>query len=78
MPETDGVQEVLAFAAEVLPRSAEFWRLLPADQKVRFQDVIFPDGVVFDGQNFGTATMCYGSDFPNLSGFSRARFSAFG
>jgi hypothetical protein len=31
MPETDGVEEVLAFPAEVLPRSAEFWRLLPAD-----------------------------------------------
>jgi hypothetical protein len=60
MPETDGVEEVLAFAADVLPRSAEFWRVLPADQKVRFQDVIFPDGVVFDGQKFGTATMCYG------------------
>ncbi len=54
--ELDGldVENVLAFAARVLTNMAESWNHMNPEQKRRFQSLIFPDGLAFDGEGFGT------------------------
>jgi site-specific DNA recombinase len=50
------VEGVLAFAERVLPRAADLWVQASLDQRQRFQQLFFPDGIAFDGKGFvGTA-----------------------
>src|SRR5262245_40335991 len=40
---------ILAFAERVLPRAADRWVQASLDQRQRFQQLFFPDGIAFDG-----------------------------
>ena len=52
------VDGVLAFAEHVASNAARLWCEASADQKGRLQRVFFPDGLNFDGTQFGTAVTC--------------------
>jgi hypothetical protein len=52
------VDGVLAFAEHVLTNAARLWMELGLDQKHRLQQVLFPEGLRFDGERFGTAVTC--------------------
>jgi hypothetical protein len=41
---------ILAFAERVLPRAADLWVQASLDQRQRFQQLFFPDGIAFDGK----------------------------
>jgi hypothetical protein len=43
------VEGILAFAERVLPRAADLWVQASLDQRQRFQQLFFPDGIAFDG-----------------------------
>jgi site-specific DNA recombinase len=50
------VEGILAFAERILPRAADLWVQSSLDQRQRFQQLYFPEGVAFDGNGFvGTA-----------------------
>ena len=44
------VEGILAFAEPVLPRAADLWVQPSLEQRQRFQQPFFPDGISFDGQ----------------------------
>ena len=46
------VQGVLAFAERVLPRAADLWVQSSLEQRQRFQQLFFPEGISFDGNAF--------------------------
>ena len=46
------VESILAFAERVLPRVAELWVQASPEQRQRFQQLFFPDGIAFDGEGF--------------------------
>ena len=46
------VEGILAFAERVLPRAADLWVQASLDQRQRFQQLFFPDGIAFDGNRF--------------------------
>jgi hypothetical protein len=46
------VEGILAFAERVLPRAADLWVQASLDQRQRFQQQFFPDGISFDGNRF--------------------------
>ena len=46
------VEGILAFAERVLPRAADLWVQASLDQRQRFQQLFFPDGISFDGNGF--------------------------
>ena len=52
------VDGVLAFAEHMLTNAARLWMELGLDQKHRLQRVLFPEGLRFDGERFGTAVTC--------------------
>jgi hypothetical protein len=50
------VEGILAFAERVLPRAADLWVQASLEQRQRFQQLFFPEGIAFDGNRFvGTA-----------------------
>src|SRR5690606_33943130 len=50
------VEGILAFAERILPRAADLWTQASLDQRQRFQQLFFPEGMAFDGSAFvGTA-----------------------
>jgi site-specific DNA recombinase len=50
------VEGILAFAERVLPRAADLWVQASLEQRQRFQQLFFPEGIAFDGNGFiGTA-----------------------
>ena len=50
------MEGILPFAERVLPRAADLWVQAPLEQRQRFQQLFFPEGMTFDGQRFvGTA-----------------------
>ena len=50
------VEGILAFAERILPRAADLWVQAQLDQRQRFQQLFFPEGLAFDGERFvGTA-----------------------
>jgi hypothetical protein len=51
-PEELDVEGILAFAERVLPRAADLWVQASLEQRQRFQQLFFPDGIAFDGQRF--------------------------
>jgi hypothetical protein len=46
------VEGILAFAERVLPRAADLWVQASLEQRQRFQQLFFPDGITFDGNRF--------------------------
>ena len=52
------VDTLIDFAIDVLGGASSFWRECSADQKQRFQSILFPEGVRFDGESCGTAVTC--------------------
>jgi hypothetical protein len=46
------VEGILAFAERMLPRGADMWVHASLDQRQRFQQLFFPDGIAFDGNRF--------------------------
>jgi hypothetical protein len=48
------VEGILASAERVLPRASDLWVQASLDQRQRFQQLFFPDGIAFDGNRFGT------------------------
>jgi hypothetical protein len=46
------VRRILAFAERTLPRAADLWVQASLDQRQRFQQLFFPDGIAFDGNRF--------------------------
>jgi hypothetical protein len=52
------VEELLAFAEHVLTNAVRLSMELGIDQKQQLQQVLFPKGVCFDGERFGTAVTC--------------------
>ena len=43
---------ILAFAERVLPRAADLWVQASLEQRRRFQQLFFTDGIAFDGNDF--------------------------
>ena len=52
------VEGALAFAEHLLTNAARLWLELRLDQKRQLQQVLFPEGLPFDGERFGTAATC--------------------
>ena len=46
------VEGILPFAELVLPRAADLWVEASLEQRQRFQQLFFPDGISFDGNCF--------------------------
>jgi hypothetical protein len=46
------VEGILAFAERILPRAADLWMQSSLDQRQRFQQLFFPEGIAFDGRDF--------------------------
>ena len=46
------VEGILAFAERVLPRAADLWVQASLEQRQRFQQLFFPDGIAFDEKSF--------------------------
>ena len=46
------MEGILAFAERVLPRAADLWVQSSLDQRQRFQQLVFPEGIAFDGSAF--------------------------
>ena len=46
------VEGILAFAERVLPHAADLWVQASLEQRQRFQQLFFPDGIAFDGKGF--------------------------
>ena len=51
------VEGILAFAERVLPRAADLWVQASLEQRQRFQQLFFPDGIAFDGNRFVGTTV---------------------
>ena len=68
------VEGILAFAERVLPRAADLWVQASLEQRQRFQQLFFPDGLAFDGRGFvGTAATA--PAFSDLRGFGAGKGS---
>jgi len=46
------VEGILAFAERVLPRAADLWVQASLEQRQRFQQLFFPEGIAFAGNGF--------------------------
>ena len=49
------VEGVVAFAERVLGDLARLWQELGPQQRLKLQGVVFPEGLTYDGESFGTA-----------------------
>jgi site-specific DNA recombinase len=61
------LEAALNFATGALSNAAMFWTQCSPDQKHRFQRVLFPDGLIFDGKGYRTATTCLASYLRDIS-----------
>ena len=52
------LETVVNFAIEAIGDASRFWLDGTIDQKQRFQQMLFPSGIAFDGKQFGTAPTC--------------------
>jgi hypothetical protein len=52
------VEAVLNYATDALRNAGRFWIQCSADQKQNFQRVLFPEGLVFEGESYRTAPTC--------------------
>jgi hypothetical protein len=46
------VEGILAYAGRILPGAADLWVQSSLDQRQRFQQLFFPEGITFDGAGF--------------------------
>ena len=53
------MEGVVAFAERVLLDAPHMWQLMSSDQKQRFQQALFPEGVQFSDGAYRTATTCF-------------------
>lgn len=53
------VEGVLAFAEHLLADAARLWVELRLEQKQQLQKALFPEGLEFDGEQFGTAATAF-------------------
>jgi len=53
------VEGVVEFASRIMSDLSRFWAQATLEQKIKFQTVLFPDGLKFNGEKFGTAKTCY-------------------
>jgi site-specific DNA recombinase len=67
------LEAALNFATSALSHAAAFWNQCSNDQKQRFQRVLFPSGLVFDGESYRTAPTCIA--FSYLRGISEGKSS---
>ena len=51
-PSTTSTTLSLAFAKRVLPRAADLWVQASLEQRQRFQQLFFPEGIAFDRKGF--------------------------
>jgi hypothetical protein len=66
------VEGLLAFAEHLLTNAARLWMELGLDQKQQLQQVLFPEGLQFDGETFGTAVTCLAFKQLDESGSARS------
>ena len=52
------IDGVLAFAEHVMTNAARLWMELGLNQRQQLQKALFPEGLRFDGEKFGTAVTC--------------------
>jgi hypothetical protein len=52
------IEGVLAYAEAALTDASQLWSNASLDQKQRPQSVLFPEGLTFYGEGFGTAVTC--------------------
>jgi site-specific DNA recombinase len=67
------VEAALNYATDALRNAARFWIQCSADQKQNFQRVLFPKGLVFEGEGYRTAPTCIA--FSYLKGISEGKSS---
>lgn len=52
------IDAALNYSTDALRNARRFWIQCSADQKQNFQRVLFPEGLVFDGESYRTAPTC--------------------
>jgi len=62
------LESTLTFAEHLVTRAGKLWSEATGDQKRRLQQAFFPEGLEFNGEQFGTAVTCLG--FKDLREFS--------
>ena len=67
------LEAALNFAVNAHSNAAAFWNQCSPEQKPRFERVLVPGGVVFDGEGYRTATTCLA--FSYLQGFGEGNSS---
>jgi len=60
------VEGILGFAEYLLENAPRLWMELSLEQRQQLQRTIFPEGLPFDGEQFGTAVTCLA--FKNFGG----------
>jgi len=68
-----GIEAAVNYAIDALRNAARFWIQCSSDQKQNFQRVLFPNGLVFDGESYRTAPTCIA--FSYLHGISEGKSS---
>jgi hypothetical protein len=63
------VERVLAFAQYVIENGAALWTNASPEGRRAIQSALFPNGLVWDGEGFGTVTTCLALN--HLPGFAR-------
>ncbi len=56
--EVYNLESILSFAERVLTDASRLWMNFELDQRQRFQQLIFPEGLEYDGERFRTAPTC--------------------
>ena len=67
------IEAALNYATSALQNAAKFWIQCSSDQKQNFQRVLFPEGLVFDGESYRTAPTCIAFNY--LQGISEGKSS---
>jgi hypothetical protein len=52
------VEGIIGFAEHVVANAAKLWTEVGLDQKQQLQQTFFPEGLRFDGREFGTVVTC--------------------
>ena len=52
---TMDIDSALSFAERVIGQADELWKSLEFNEQLKLQNLLFPDGLEFDGEKFGTA-----------------------
>jgi hypothetical protein len=68
------IEAVINFAIFALGDTSRFWIEGSLDQKQRFQRVLFPEGVTFDGERFGTPATCLAFSYLRESLAGKGKF----